>query len=150
LANKKSKRKQTKAKTKAIHPRIRDFLIHRLQEGIILAILATAGFLLLSLTTYHPSDPSWSNLVSTNFVQNSAGRAGAWFADVLLYLCGYLSYLLPILLTYSTWLLFKQRQQEKENHPFKILASSLKILGFILIIGAGSALASLAFSGAAS
>jgi S-DNA-T family DNA segregation ATPase FtsK/SpoIIIE len=145
LAKNKRKRKKERGSAKAVHPQIRDFLMHRLQEGIILGVLGAAGFLLLALITYHSSDPSWSNLVSANHVQNSAGRAGAWFADVLLHLCGDLAYLLPVLLISSAWLLFAKRQ-DKEETPFKTLSSSLRILGFALIIGAGAGLANLGFA----
>lgn len=147
MTKKKRGRKVERAKANSIKPQVRDFLIHRLQEGMILSVLAIAGFLLLALLTYHSADPSWSNLVSANHVENSAGRAGAWFADVLLHLCGDLSYLLPLLLVYAAWMLFSHRGEKQNEIPFKTLTSSLKILGFVLIIGSGAGLAGMAFAG---
>ena len=147
MTKKKRGRKSERAKANTVKPQVREFLIHRLQEGMILSVLAIAGFLLLALITYHPTDPSWSNLVSADQVQNSAGRAGAWFADVLLHLCGDLSYLLPLLLIYTAWLLFSRRNEKTAATSFKTLNSSLRILGFALIIGAGAGLAGMAFAG---
>ena len=66
--------------------------MHRLREGMIIAVLAIAAFLLLALITFHRGDPSWSHLVTAPHVQNSAGRAGAWMADLLLYFCGDLAF----------------------------------------------------------
>ncbi len=115
----------------------------RLREGLLILILTLSGFLLLALATYHRTDLSWSNLVSTSHVQNAAGRAGAWIADILLYLCGYLAYIIPLLLIYNAWSLFERRSEKLENPSLNTLMSSLRILGFILIICAGAGLAGL-------
>ena len=77
------KRKRTRNKT----PQMKNFVVQRLREGLIIAVLAGALFLLLSLVTYHRSDPSWSNLVNTPQVQNAAGlrrRLDCRFLAVLL------------------------------------------------------------------
>lgn len=122
---------------------INNFLLLRLREGLLILILTLSGFLLLALATYHRTDPSWSNLVTTSHVQNAAGRAGAWIADIFLYLCGYLAYIIPLLLIYNAWSLFERRSEKLEKPSLNMLMSSLRILGFILIISAGAGLAGL-------
>src|SRR4051812_26490923 len=94
---------------------LKKFLMHRLREGMVIVVLAIAAFLLLALVTFHASDPSWSNLITATHVQNAAGRTGAWFADLLLYLCGDLAYLIPVLLIYSAWQLFERRHEDTEK-----------------------------------
>ncbi len=145
MARKKRKNVVGSASSKAANSR-HGFLQHRLQEGMILIVLAAAAFIFLALITYHAGDPSWSNLVSNAHVQNSAGRAGAWFADLLLYLCGDLSYLLPVLLIYNAWQRFERRRERAETSPFRAVMISLRAFGFVLILGAGSGLASLGFA----
>ena len=67
-----------------------------------LALIAIAPLLLYlfaSLVTFSPADPGWSHSGSvTAPLHNVGGRVGAWLADVLLYLTGYVAYLLPLML----------------------------------------------------
>ncbi|MET0892802.1 MAG: DNA translocase FtsK 4TM domain-containing protein, partial [Pseudoxanthomonas sp.] len=56
----------------------------------LIAIAPLLLYLLASLFTYSPDDPSWSQSGSlTAPIHNLGGRVGAWVADMLLYLCGY-------------------------------------------------------------
>ncbi|RNF83350.1 DNA translocase FtsK [Lysobacter psychrotolerans] len=62
-------------------------------------------YLLASLVTYSPNDPGWSQSAGvTAAMHNVGGRVGAWIADVLLYLCGYVAFLLPIMLGAIAWI----------------------------------------------
>jgi len=67
--------------------------------------------------TTHPADPGWSRSSAMSGIRNAGGVAGAWFADVALYLLGYLAYLIPVLIGYSGWLLFSRRGDESGLHP---------------------------------
>jgi S-DNA-T family DNA segregation ATPase FtsK/SpoIIIE len=71
-----------------------------LREAKWLALLAAAAYLLLVLATYHRSDPGWSHSATAAVAQNAGGRAGAWIADVLLYLFGLSAYWWVALLGY--------------------------------------------------
>ena len=51
-------------------------------EVIRLAWISAAIYLLLSLLSYSPSDPSWSTWSSKQVFQNWMGRAGSVLADV--------------------------------------------------------------------
>ncbi|WP_425481036.1 DNA translocase FtsK [Lysobacter enzymogenes] len=62
-------------------------------------------YLLASLFTFSPTDPGWSHSGSiTAPLHNLGGRVGAWIADVLLYLCGYVAFLLPFMLGAIAWI----------------------------------------------
>ncbi len=78
----------------------------RLWRDIALILIAPLLlYLLASLITFSPSDPGWSHSGSiTAPLHNVGGRVGAWLADVLLYLCGYVAYMLPIMLGVVAWI----------------------------------------------
>jgi S-DNA-T family DNA segregation ATPase FtsK/SpoIIIE len=67
-------------------------LANLLREARWLALAALAGYLLLVLLTYHKGDPGWSHSATAAQVHNAGGRAGAWIADLLLYLFGLSAY----------------------------------------------------------
>ena len=67
-------------------------LANLLREARWLALAALAGYLLLILLTYHKGDPGWSHSATAAQTHNAGGRAGAWIADLLLYLFGLSAY----------------------------------------------------------
>ncbi len=113
-----------------------------LREGALFVFGAIALYLAVSLGSYTQNDPGWSHSGVAGAVQNIGGVAGAWFADVFLYLFGYFSYLFPVMVAYSGWLLFKGRKQEEAVplHEFGLRAG-----GFVLTVTAGCGLATLHF-----
>lgn len=115
----------------------------RLREALLITSLAISLFLFLSLISYHISDPGWSTSGLSAQVKNMGGKAGAWFADLFLYVFGYMAYLFPLMLAYAAYLNFRGRgeQQEKSRH---ILL--LKCIGFVGLVAAGCGLGSLHFS----
>ncbi len=114
-----------------------------LREGALFAFGAVALYLLVSLITYHPADPGWSRSSAMTGIRNAGGVAGAWFADVSLYLLGYLAYLIPILIAYTGWLLFSHRNDSEEFNPQD---AGFRLLGFVLTLIGGAGLATLHFS----
>ncbi len=114
-----------------------------LREGGLILCSALALYLLLALSSYHPTDPGWSFSGEANGIVNLGGVVGAWIADVLLYLCGYLSYLFPVMIGYSGWLFFRQSGGAISSQGRAHLFS--RIGGFVLTLGAGAGLASLHF-----
>jgi S-DNA-T family DNA segregation ATPase FtsK/SpoIIIE len=115
---------------------------HGLREGALFVFGAVALYLAVSLGSYTESDPGWSHSGVNGTVENIGGVAGAWFADVFLYLFGYFSYLFPIMVAYTGWLLFKGRQQEGAVVLHEL---GLRIGGFVLTVTAGCGLATLHF-----
>lgn len=118
-------------------------MIRGLREGALIVFGAIAVYLLASLITYNPQDPGWSHTETSSVIANSGGVVGAWFADVFLYLFGYLAYLLPVGVAYSGWLLYVGRKQEGE---FDLRHGALRTAGFFLTLGAGTGLAKLHFA----
>jgi len=113
-----------------------------LTEGSMLVLLAVAIYILVSLSTYNSADPGWSYIGPETEVANSMGRVGAWCADVLLLLFGYLAFILPPMIAYRAWLVFKhQRHQEEWLWPMFWVRG----VGLVMTLVAGTALAALYF-----
>ena len=116
---------------------------HGLREGAMLVLGAMALFLLASFVTYHADDPGWSHTGMREDIHNAAGVVGAWFSDVFFSLFGYLSYLLPVIIAYSGWLVLRGGG-EKHEVDYHVLA--IRWAGFFVTLAAGCALASIHFS----
>lgn len=115
-------------------------VVNRIREGCLLLFYAIAAFVLLSLISYDNSDPGWSNFSQTPVVMNAGGKIGAWIADFLLYMFGYLAYLVPLMFVYGAWYLFREAR-ERASIDYYLLG--LKSIGFILVIIGGTGLANL-------
>ena len=63
-----------------------------LREAKWLVLVALAAYLLIVLATFQKSDPGWSHDATDALVRNAGGVAGAWVADLLLYLFGVSAY----------------------------------------------------------
>ena len=81
---------QAKTQTKPGTP-LAAHMIRGLREGALIIFGTTALYLLVSLSSYTPQDPGWSHSETTAKIANMGGVVGAWFADVFLYLFGYLA-----------------------------------------------------------
>lgn len=115
-----------------------------MREGALFVFGAIAIYMLISLATYHTSDPGWSHSTTVDKVQNAGGIAGAWFADICLYLFGYLAYVLPVMVGYVGWLLYKWSPSEEKPGIHQLLLNGL---GFLLTIIAGTGLATMHIMG---
>ena len=111
-----------------------------LREGALLILGATAIFLLVSLVTYNPADPGWSSSGAYTQIYNTGGLVGAWLADVLLYLLGYLAYLFPVMIGYSGWLVYRD---PAPGGGIDLHVLAVRWSGFLLTVGAGCGLATL-------
>ena len=129
---------------KANEKKITHQVSHGLREGALLILGAIAIFLLVSLVSYHPADPGWSNSGDVARINNAGGIIGAWLADVLLYLFGYLAYLLPLMVGYSGWLVYRGHTP---SGGIDLHVLAVRWSGFLLTVGAGCGLASLEAGG---
>lgn len=113
------------------------FLIRRISEGSFILITACALFVLLSLSTYELSDPSWSHVSKGSAeVANAGGQVGAYIADTFYFVFGYLAFLLPLCAAYVAWLILKDHRALKiVNKPAICLRGSGLI--FLMIGGCG-------------
>ncbi len=109
------------------------------REGGLILTVAACLFLFMALISHSPNDPGWTSTGSNALPQNYGGRAGAWFADVLLYFFGYVAYLFPLLIGYRAAVIFRYRQQMSGFHwPM----FTIRVLGFIItVLGATGLLA---------
>ncbi|RLA01209.1 MAG: cell division protein FtsK [Gammaproteobacteria bacterium] len=116
----------------------------RLREAALILSLALAGYLLLSLWSYQPTDPGWSTTGMNDIVANRGGIVGAWLADSLLYGFGFPAYLSPLMLAFSGWLLFswgKTADSEGALHFWII-----KAIGLVMALAAASGLSTLSLA----
>ena len=67
-----------------------------LRESRWLVVVAALAFLTLILASYTRTDPGWSFSGTTGALGNRGGIAGAWLADLLLYLFGYSAWWLVV------------------------------------------------------
>ncbi len=103
----------------------------RLMRDIALILIAPLLlYLLASLVTFSPNDPGWSHSGSiTAPLNNVGGRVGAWLADVLLYLTGYVAFLLPVMLGLIAWIaLFKM---DADGDGDADLGPALRLVGIV-------------------
>lgn len=114
----------------------------RLRECCFIFGTLTAIFLAISLYSFNPADPSWSQTSWGNEVNNAAGMLGAWFADTLFFAFGSLAYSLPVVIGASTWGFFRKRD---ENDPIDLMLWGTRILGLSLVILTSCGLADINF-----
>lgn len=110
---------------------------HRLNEIIGLSLATVAILALLSLLSYHPTDPSFNWMGSENLnpkAQNFIGIAGSYTADLLIQTFGFAAFLLPTALLIFSWRWFRSRAIET---PW------LKLCGVGLLVFSVSALAAI-------
>jgi S-DNA-T family DNA segregation ATPase FtsK/SpoIIIE len=112
------------------------------REGTLIVYSLLALFLLIALISYSPSDPGFTTTGSGDEVANAVGVYGAWLADILLHLLGYLAYAFPSLLLYKVYTSFRESEL---NAEFSWPLFSLKAAGFVLLVIAASGLATLHF-----
>jgi DNA segregation ATPase FtsK/SpoIIIE, S-DNA-T family len=111
----------------------------RANEAVGLMFFTLTILLLLSLVSYHPTDPSFNtsrNSLSKTPVENLVGEFGSTVADLLLQMLGYPAFLLPIIFAIFGWKWVRSRPIE---HPAvkaaglgALLASLCALCGLLL------------------
>ncbi|HDS1691274.1 DNA translocase FtsK 4TM domain-containing protein [Pseudomonas putida] len=123
-------------------PLWRQQLHYRLKEGALIAVGALCLYLWMALLTYDTSDPGFSHTSNVDQVQNAAGRAGAYFADILFMVLGYFAYIFPLLLAVKTWQIFRERHQPWDWSGWLF---SWRLIGLVFLVLSGAALAHIHF-----
>jgi DNA segregation ATPase FtsK/SpoIIIE, S-DNA-T family len=111
----------------------------RLNEAIGLVLFTVTILVLLSLISYHPTDPSLNvsrNPLTDHSVRNFIGEFGSTLADLLFQVLGYPAFLLPVILAVFGWKWLRSRQVE---HP------AIKCAGVLSLVGSSCALLGLLF-----
>jgi DNA segregation ATPase FtsK/SpoIIIE, S-DNA-T family len=128
-------------------PLWRQQLPYRLKEGALIGLGALCLYLWMALLTYDAADPGWTHTSNVEQVQNAAGRAGAWFADILFMALGYFAYLFPLLLAVKTLQVFRGRHQPWQWSGWLF---SWRLIGLVFLVLSGAALAYIHFQASSS
>ena len=113
-----------------------------LQESRWLAVGAVALFLTMALWGFNKEDAGWSHAIVSHSMHNPAGRAGAWIADLMLYIFGFSAWWWIVLLGMSVWWGFRKlnTSEKQDKRPLFIA-----LAGFMVLLVASSALEALRF-----
>lgn len=117
----------------------------RLQEALFIVGLLAAIFITTSLFSFNPADPSWTQTAWAGTVENAGGSFGAWIADTLFFAFGSLAYLLPVILLGCTWIIFRKKDQDKEDGELDLMMIGTRILGLLILFLTSCALADTSF-----
>lgn len=107
---------------------------HGLREIGLLGYLALSFYLLLSLLTFNPQDSGWRHTGSEHPPANAGGLAGAWLADFALSLLGGTAFLIPVMLAWHGFLVYRRRAGSSANR----LVLTLRWLGFAVTVLTGA------------
>jgi S-DNA-T family DNA segregation ATPase FtsK/SpoIIIE len=97
----------------------------RLNEAVAVVFLFAGLFLLISLASYHPFDPSWNTVADSAKPMNLTGRVGSHIADFLLQSLGLTAYAVPGLILLLGW---------KWIQSAMIESPAAKIVGAVMMI----------------
>jgi S-DNA-T family DNA segregation ATPase FtsK/SpoIIIE len=78
-------------------------LVRLLSEARWLATAAALLYFVLILLSYNKADPGWSHENAVAHVANLGGRAGAWLADLLLFIFGFSAWWLCVCFTRAVY-----------------------------------------------
>lgn len=107
-----------------------------LRQTSILIISGITAVILLALITYNPADPGLFHHDNNAIIQNKAGSAGAYLADVLFGFFGYISYLVPMAFMVSAFLMFRFDKNKTAG-----INLGISVFGIFLALVAGCGLA---------
>ena len=125
-----------KAPRKPLPPKIAALL----RESWWLLLMGAALYLVLILATYSKSDPCWSHQASGSQVVNAGGKAGAWMADVGLYIFGLSAWWWVLFLIGAVVWGYRRIEATIASDRRSILVACT---GFFVLIASSSALESL-------
>lgn len=101
------------------------------KEGSLIAMLAIAMFCLFALFSYNAQDPGWSAIGDQVNVVNAMGSTGAWLSDLFFSLFGFSAYIIPAMLLYRGWLIFRDRYTPL---TFDSVTVGMKVTGALLLV----------------
>ncbi|AEG31750.1 DNA translocase FtsK [Thiomicrospira cyclica] len=110
-----------------------------LKDVIFIAGITLALFILLVLYSYDPNDLGFQQAGQSGVVLNFGGATGAWLSSILFYVFGIFAFAWSLGLLVISWLVLRNRR----NDEFDIARIALSLVGVVLVVVSGSALASL-------
>jgi len=112
----------------------------RLLEALLILVALFAIYLMVSLVSFNPSDPSWSQTAWHEPIHNIGGSVGAWLADTLLFIFGVMAYAIPPVILGLCWIAFRQRDNQDYIDYFAI---GLRLIGVLALVVTTCGLAAL-------
>ncbi|MCW0305798.1 DNA translocase FtsK 4TM domain-containing protein [Pantoea ananatis] len=103
----------------------------RLLEALLILVALFAVYLMVSLVSFNPSDPSWSQTAWHEPIHNIGGTVGAWLADTLLFIFGVMAYAIPPVILGLCWIAFRQRDNQDY---FDYFAVGLRLIGVLALV----------------
>lgn len=103
----------------------------RLLEALLILVALFAVYLMVSLVSFNPSDPSWSQTAWHEPIHNLGGRPGAWMADTLLFIFGVMAYAIPVVIIGLCWISFRHRNS---NEFIDCFAIGLRLIGVLALV----------------
>lgn len=113
----------------------------RLLEALLIIVALFACWLLAALISFNPSDPGWSQTAWHEPIHNMAGLAGAWLADILLFVFGLMAYPLPLLILSGCW--FGWRYRSDDGYYIDYFAVALRLIGALALMVTSCGLAAM-------
>lgn len=118
------------------------YVLLKVQESLMFVGVVLEAFLLLALGSYHQGDPGWSHTGISDQIHNEAGSVGAWSADFLMSLFGAVTWLVPSVLAYFIYILFRKRTLRSSLRFWHVTG---RVTGVMLIFACPAGLAFLHF-----
>ena len=119
-------------------------LVRLLSEARWFALAAVTLYLVLIFLTYSPVDPGWSHANVVPKLHNLGGRAGAWLADLLLFIFGFSAWWLCVFFLRLVWLGYRRLSQrfllKKEPEPEHHQEGLIRGIGFFFLMTGSVAL----------
>jgi S-DNA-T family DNA segregation ATPase FtsK/SpoIIIE len=112
-------------------------LVRLLSEARWFALAMLCLYLVIILLSYHKGDPGWSHDVVVPKVANLGGRAGAWLADLMLFIFGFSAWWWCICFLRLVWRDYRQLTQkfvmEAQFDPEHQHEALIRWIGFVLL-----------------
>ena len=121
-----------KTRSAPVEESVFQIVVQRLaKEGFLIVCSLGGLFLLLALLTQSNNDPGFNTTGTGELAENAMGASGAWLASLLLYLFGYLAYMIPVFL-------FLQVGSSLRDGAAAVSISwqlfTIKLFGFLLLV----------------
>lgn len=104
----------------------------RVRNTVILCLLALFTFLVL--ISYQPLDPSWQLAANNVAIRNLLGGVGATSANVLVYLFGYVAFVIPVIIVAKVGSILVDDKPLKWWHGTFAVAGSLVMLSACCVL----------------
>jgi S-DNA-T family DNA segregation ATPase FtsK/SpoIIIE len=112
-------------------------VVRLLSEARWIALAVVFLYFVMILLTYNKGDPGWSHEVQVSQVSNLGGRAGAYLADLLLFIFGFSAWWWCICFLRILWKGYRSLNQkfvlETEDDPEHHQEATVRWVGFALL-----------------